>query len=368
MARGYQSYRGRNSIGVRVAIALLIFILIAACAFMYAQQNVSYADDGRIYLELPYFGRIYLPTPPRPEPDPEPEAEPGPPPVNLIIDRPEPDPEPEPEPEPVDLYGEHHLVELSALPSDGAALEDALAARGASGFVYAVRNNKGEIFWASATGQSKAVKTGEAETELLRGLCEMEDVLSVARFNVLHDSYYAFANMKDAAICQSANNGYVWYDNHAYHWLEPEKELARQYVVGLAVECAQLGFDELLLEELCYPTRGNTYKINYADNTMEKREALALLLTEIRTALEPYGTKVSLLLTEEQLLEGSNEASGVDLAALLPLVDGVYAEVSSEAAARALMDAAVGGEADAPALVCLLTEPGTEESWCVPAA
>ena len=31
--------------------------------------------------------------------------------------------------------------------------------------------------------------------------------------------------------------------------------------MGLAVECAALGFDELLLEELCYPTKGNTYKI-----------------------------------------------------------------------------------------------------------
>ena len=277
-----------------------------------------------------------------------------------------PEPEPEPEPEPVDLFGEHHVVELSALPENGAALAETLAAQGASGFLYTVRDDAGAIFWASPTGQVKAVKAGEEETETLRALCETEDALAVARFNVLHDSYYAFVNMKEAAICQQ--NDYVWFDNRSYYWLEPDKELARQYVTGLAVECAQLGFDELLLEELCYPTRGNLYKAYFGNNTMGKTEALVQLLTELRAALEPYGTKLSLLLTEELLLAGSNEVSGVDLAAMLPLVDGVYADVSNAAAAQALIQAAVGEGEEAPVLVCLLAEPGEQENWCVPAA
>ena len=53
---------------------------------------------------------------------------------------------------------------------------------------------------------------------------------------------------------------------------------------------------------------------------------------------------------------------------MLPLVDGVYADVSSAAAAQALLQAAVGEGNEAPALVCLLAEPGERESWCIPAA
>ena len=100
MARGYQNYRGRHSAGTRAAIALLVLILIAACAFIFAQQYISYADDGRIYLELPYFGRVDLPTPPPPPPEPEPDAAPEPPPVPLSIDEPQTPPEPDPEPAP----------------------------------------------------------------------------------------------------------------------------------------------------------------------------------------------------------------------------------------------------------------------------
>ena len=83
MARNYQNYRGRRSLGTRIAIVLLVLILIAACGFIFAQRYVSYADDGRIYLDLPYFGRMYLPTPPPPL-EPDEDAEPEEPPVQLV--------------------------------------------------------------------------------------------------------------------------------------------------------------------------------------------------------------------------------------------------------------------------------------------
>lgn len=366
MARSYQNYRGRRPVGTRVAIVLLVLMLIAACTFIFAQQYISYADDGRIYLDLPYFGRVYLPKPAEPTVEPDEDAGPEPdlPPVHLVVDEPEVEPEPEEPPAPVDTFGVHRVMELSALPADGAELTSLLRETGASGFVFPVRDNTGRVFWNSPTAQTKSVSADEAATELLRGLCEGEDTLAIAKFNVLHDSYFAAVNMKDAAICQS--NGYVWYDNLSYHWLDAEKELARQYVTGLAVECAELGFDELLLEDLCYPTRGNTYKISYKNNTMEKNEALALLLSEIKTALEPYGTKLSLLLTEEQILEGVNADSGVDMALLLPLVDGVYVQAADQEAVQAAL-AAEPGDTTAPEAVYITAEPAEEKNWCIPA-
>lgn len=366
MANGYQNYRGRKSAGTKIIIALLVIILAAACCFIFAQRFIAYGDDGGIYLDLPYFGRVNLPTPPQAQEPPEPEEEPpAAPPVNLIVDEPAEPEEPEEPPEPVDLFGEHRLIELSALPADAAALADVLLPSGANGFVYPVRNDSGEVFWASPTAQSKAVKADEAATENLRGLCGQEGVTAVARFNCLHDSYYAAVNMKDAAICQS--NGYVWYDNRSWHWLDADKDAARQYVVNLAVECAQLGFDELLLEELSYPVRGKLNKIDYSGNTRTKTEALVQLLTDLRAALEPYGTKLSLLVTEELLLAGGDEVSGVSLPAMLPLVDGVYAQVTDVDSARALV-AAAAGEGEAPTLVPLAAEPGALDGcWCVQA-
>lgn len=355
MAKGYQSYRGRQPAGLRLLIVLLVLILVVACGFLFAQRYIVYTEDGGMYLDLPFM-RLDLPTPPLPE-EPDPPAEPEQPVVDLVIDEPE---QPEEPPEPVDVYGERRLLELPDLPADTAALQGALSAAGANGFLFQVRDDTGLVKYGSTAAWPKAVAKDAVDAGTLSALCA-GDAVAAARFNCLHDSYYAFDNMKDAAICQK--NGYVWYDSKSYHWLDPEKELTRSYVISLAVECAQLGFDELVLEELCYPSLGKLQKIDYSGNAMGKAEAVALLLTQLREALEPYGTRLSLLLPEALLQSGGDVESGQDLALLLPLVDAVYVETADPAGVQALLTAAAG-EGTPPELVPMLAAAG-EGNWCV---
>ena len=360
MAKGYQSYRGRQSTGRTLLIVLLVLILAAACGFMVLQRYITYRDDGGMSIVLPFW-QLDLPAPSVSPPEDASGEDNALPSIELVIEPIDDEPE-EPE-EPADLFGEHKLVELASLPADGAALTQLLAEQGANGFLYTVRDNSGKVFFSAEVVQPQAIGADEAATAAMKALCETEGVTAVARFNCLHDSYYAYAHMADAAICQASNPNYVWYDNLNWYWLDADKELARQYVVSLAVECAKLGYDELLLEELSYPTKGNLYKIGYANNTRSKTEALELLLTEMKAALEPYGTRLSLLVTEELLKEGRDEVSGVDLTVLLPLVDGVYATTDSAVAAQALVDALVEGE-EKPTFVPLTAIPG-ENDWCL---
>ena len=360
--RGYQNYRGRRSAAIKLLIVVLVLILVAACSFLFIQRYVTYTDGGELRIDLPGFLQWMAPgekekedEPPAPA-DPSPEdggqdAQQG---VNLIIG------EPEEEAPPVPAAVDRHLVRLDALPADGTALRETLAASGANGFLWRVRDNTGALHYGSSAGLQDAVLSGAVSAETLTGLCGTDGITSVALFNCFHDSYYAFVNMASAAICQ--NTGYVWYDNLSYHWLDPAKEQARSYVVSLAVECAQLGFDELLLEEMAYPTSGKLQKIDYSGNAMGKTDALVLFLTELKAALEPYDIRLSLLLGEDLLNAGSNAESGQDLAALLPLVDAVYTVTGDPAGAQAILDAYAGGEG--PELVPMTTGP-QEGQWCI---
>lgn len=365
MARGYQSYRGRRSAITKLIIAVLVLILLAACAFMMMQRYATYTDDGQIHFDLPFLSGLFDKEEEE-DPPPETEDEPGSQDVSLVIGEGESGQVVEPlpaDPEPVQAESPRQLLLLDALPADAASLTDALGRAGANGFVYPIRDDTGRVFYASPTAVDKAAVGSEADTGTLTSLCAAEGT-AVARFNCFHDSYYAFVHMKEAAVCQKT--GYVWYDNRSYHWLDPSKEQARSYVTGLAVECAQMGFDELLLEDLAYPTRGKLEKIDYSGNTMGKTEALVLFLTELRTALEPYGTKLSLLLSEEQVQAGSDAESGVDLPTLLPLVDAVYVETADIGSVTALLQGYVG-EAEPPELVPVLQEP-REGAWCLKSA
>lgn len=363
-SKGYQNYRGRRLTRDKLLIALLVLILLGACLFLAAQRFIVYNDDGSMRLELPFL-QLDLPMllPEQEETDPPPEEEP-PQTVDLVIEPPaEPaEPEAEPEPEPP-AFGERRLVELEALPADAPALAETLSAAGANGFLCRVRDNTGRIFFSTPTGQEKAVSAGEAETEQLRVLCAAEGV-AAARFNCFHDSYYAFVHMPEAAICQK--NGYVWYSGNSDHWLDPDKAEARRYVIALAVECAQMGFDEVLLDDVSYPVEGKLQKIDYSKNTLGKTEALTLFLTELRQALEPYGARVSLALDETLLLAGSGADSGQSLTAFAPLADAVYTAAADPGTARLQLEAAAG-EGPCPDLVLVASAAAlpAEGSWCL---
>lgn len=368
MARGYQSYRGRRSKKNLLVVVLLAVILVAALVFWFVQSTVTYTDDGQIRISLPFRredggsgegeGEDREPEPPTVD-------------VQLTVGDPEelgqeggaesegaPEPSPAPEPEPAPAFV-RHLLAFADIPQDAGALEQAVGQAGAEGFMVTVRDDTGRVYYTSAAAQTDAAEKAAVSAEGLAALCAGGRV-AAARFNCFHDSYFAFVNMKNAGICQG--NGYIWYDSRSYHWLDPDKDDARAYVISLAVECAQLGFDELVLEEMCYPTSGKLQKIDYSGNTRTKPEALGQFLTELRTALEPYGTKVALLLSEEAITSGGSEESGVDLAALLPKVDAVYAQVADAAAAQARL-AELCPE-NTPVLVALTAAPGAGD-YCI---
>lgn len=382
--KGYHSYRGRPGALRRLLVIVLLLVLIAACAFLFLQRYITYSDDGSFYLDLPFEINWEIPFLNH-EDDPgntDDEQEQD---VNLIVDRPQEEQTGEKEPgddqqgsadeqgtsgeqetvedQPKDEpYTTRRLIELSQLPQDETALLAELTAAGTDGFVFCAKNDAGKVSFSSAKAIEKAIEENAVSRELVGRLCAQAGVYTVARINCFHDSVYAFANMKDAGVCQS--NGYIWYDYNLQHWLDPEKAAARQYVIDLAVECAQLGFDELLLEDMCYPVGGKLYKIDYSKNTMAKVDALVLFLEELKNALEPYGVQLSLLLDEDVIrgVSEDTEHTGLIAQKILPLVDAVYAATADAETARQEMKILLGGE-NVPVLVPVVSEPAEEDGW-----
>ena len=315
--KGYHSYRGRRSWWKKLVVALLVLILLAACGFMLIQRYITYTDDGRLWLDLPFLRQEETPSP---APLPEEQEE-----MNLVITPPvQPEPEPEPEP-PVQTA--RRVAELSVLPADGEALRAALDELGANAFAFQVKNSAGQVRCASEMAMDDAVAEDAVDLATLAALCAREDVDAVARLNCFHDSYYAWAHMESAGVCQST--GYIWYDNNSWHWLDPAKEAARQYVIALALECARLGFDELLLENCGYPTRGETGRIA-ADGNYDPAALTGTMETFFQaldqTMAQYPEVKVSVV-TSLAVLGGGADGSGLTLDLLERYADRVYVRV-----------------------------------------
>lgn len=374
--KGYHSYRGRQGVWRIVLAVMLVLILLGACAFLFLQRFITYSDDGTFRLELPeiaFLDKVFG------------EREDGSSPgqnVDLVI---ESNGDTEEKQEDMEQNGESsaeqveptppaaatrpsaplRLLGIDELPQDGETLMELLSGVGADGFVFTAKVSGGEVRFASTSALPDAVAAGAVSGETLTRLCAREGTYTVAKINCFHDTAYAFANMETAGICQPT--GYIWYDYGMGHWLDPEKEAARRYVIDLALECAQLGFDELMLEDVCYPATGKLYKIDYSGNRMTKTDALAQFLTQLREELEPYGVRLSLLLREEDVTGTAQDVGDTGFAAdrILPLVDAVYVATEEPEAAESSMKALLGDTA-APMLIPVVEDDTAVGGWYLP--
>ena len=276
------------------------------------QRYAVYGSDGSIRFDLPWKQTEEPSGPSAPDgasrtPD-APDDSP-----NVIIDEPEPPAKPE--------LTELHGAELSESVLRGSA-DAALAAvpEGANAVALRVKNAQGELLYDSALQEAidvNAVKGGSGANAVIEALTGSE-VYTIARINATHDSLYSFAHMADAGVLQLNYAGYIWYDPDSTFYLAPEKPAARQYIVSVARECAELGFDELLFDEFGYPTRGRLNNIDESARTLSKSAALAQLAEELRSGTEAYGVRLSVQLDAATVLAGGNEAAGQGTSPRLP--------------------------------------------------
>ena len=299
-AKGYRSYRGRGTKRKILLALLLCLVILAAVMVILVQEHVVFDANGTPRLEIPWQ---------KEEPEQTPE-------LDLVIEEPE-------APWQVRAY----QVTTAPLTVEGweqarmkvLASSDSSVALAADA-ALTMKDGSGRVYYDSQAAVPGAVETAEDTAEALamvmRGGTEGA-ARAIARLSCL---------------------------------LDPSKEKTQEYLASLAVECAELGFDEILLTDFSFPTQGKLDKIAYPE--IGKEASLQACLSAIRTALDEAGLQDVLLSVElpaDVLLAGADET--VSLPA--DTVDRVYA-VTTEDQVEALSAAA---EAAGTVFVPELSEP-----------
>jgi len=321
----YGSYRGRKPVGKVLLAIILILVIAVSGLFMFLQRYMVYDENGNLKLELP--GRdgdqISPPKPPVSSED-----------ITIIIDRKEPEepqmpelpvePPPAPEVRGVLLLADTPLTDWAAvceeLPEDISGV--CLTVKDADGIVY--------VDSQAAARLSRRIMSLKSTTErAVADLTETESLHTIARITCLLDPKVPILDVRALGVRQ--RTGYLFYDDTGASWLDPTKDSVRMYLTGLARECAEMGFDEILLSHVSYPISGELDKINYGENP--KEENLADFVQAVRDALTGQNVRLSLELPAEVILTGGNEAAGQSLKVLAPLVDRIYTETTAADAA-----------------------------------
>ena len=303
-SRGYNSYRGRTPKWRIALMALLVVVILAAVAVMALSRFIVYDEEGTPQMELPW----------QEEPAVEPAEEISEPPLDLTIEEPV---------KPRVLRGFCTAVPLTR-ESWSDSNDRAKESFDCNAAAVTLKDAAGNVYFNSTTALPGTVQLQEETDAALAEVvayCQSTEGHSIARLSCFHDPKAANRDVENMGLKNTG--GYIFYDGNNSQWLDPAKPAAREYLCGLAKEAAELGFDEILLTDVSYPTVGKLNKIDYGEG--EKGGHLADFLEEMRAALAPYGVMLSIEVPKAVISQGADENAGLLLADIAPKVDRIYA-------------------------------------------
>ncbi|MGI6376260.1 MAG: putative glycoside hydrolase [Anaerolineae bacterium] len=192
--------------------------------------------------------------------------------------------------EPFEARGIYIPFGLLALPDRVEALLDMAAARGLNMVTVDVKGDWAYLAWDSTNPIAREIGAFSPE-ELLPlpeflEMCHERNLYAVARMVVFKDSILAAAK-PDWGVQRL--DGSLYKDGEGLHWLDPFEQGVRDYIVALAVEIAEMGFDEVQFDYVRFPSDGETKTLEYEKEAVfENRTALmAEFFQQAGAALEP---------------------------------------------------------------------------------
>lgn len=297
----YHSYRGRKSASFWlkwIALVLAILVVLAVAFLLWGQKYISYTDDG-LRVDLPFF-----------------QSEPKQPDVSDldVIDQ---DPgsdssdqgdtsQPQ-EQEPQEKTSANGVNVSLASILDGSAAQQ-VQQQGGDSVVVDMKNDQGQLGWKSQQSLASAVQSEAQDDQVNEKLKSWNegDVYTVARMSCFRDE----AIGGQMAYTLQTTSGYRWKDGDEMHWADPSNQQVQDYLIGLMTELAQMGFDEIVLDYCGYPSQADGLLSNIQYGDQSASQVMDDFLAKAAQALEPYGTTLSLAVSQEQV-SGQDTSSGL---------------------------------------------------------
>ena len=297
---GYQGYRGRGTgRSVLIFIILLLAVLfIAGVVFMAVMGDyISYTEHG---MEINWPWRDQEASAPPEITDP------------VVIDTGDSivtiEPSSDPTPAPI------HYEPLAAVTVTADQLRYGTAAQmvtdaGGNTLVVEMKANNGKLAWQSQTELAGTLNVNAANNgvaDAIQELAQDGDLYLVARVHCFKDPVLASAWIGTLM----SQRGRIWYDYYGVSWSSPANQEAADYVSALCLELADMGFDEILLDDVGYPCWGEVYALATDENCPEDRtipvssflQRIARELREKNVILSVYAYEE--LLPDEEVFSG----------------------------------------------------------------
>ena len=209
------------------------------------------------------------------------------------------------------------ITQEELLNGDVSAL---LEQRGANGVVLEMKSAGGQLSYVSSldlatqlgtSAQATTDPTTGAQTDpVAEAVQELKNqgVYTIAYVDCFEDG--TLGNLETYSIL--TNSGYRWRGpNNDVRWGSPTNADVRNYLTGIVGELAQMGFDEILLDNAGYPTEGNLNYIRKGEayDSTQFATVIGNFYTQAAQAAANGGAKLSVITDQDIITSGSNSTN-----------------------------------------------------------
>lgn len=249
----------KRILGVLAVIAVILAV-VGACWFVWLERYVVYTADGKVKLDfdLPPIGEGQLAEPPDQQD------------IPIRLDQNDEMAGGNTElmqlagyyVEPSDLQDIDTVKsQIQALPSETAVMVD-------------VKGIKGDFYYSSAISSKRNSGINTQAMDDLIDYLQRSGRYAIARIPALRDWDYGLNHVPDGV--HHSSGGYLYMDDDGCYWLNPGSQGTLSYLTQIIMELKSLGFDEVVLDDFCFPET-TSIMVNGDKNQLLTKAASVLL-------------------------------------------------------------------------------------------
>ncbi|HMM42382.1 MAG TPA: putative glycoside hydrolase, partial [Thermomicrobiales bacterium] len=189
--------------------------------------------------------------------------------------------------------------------------------------VLDLKDSTGQVFYDTNVAMASTIDAKNPKFDVQTRLKEMKDrgIYTIARIVCFEDPL--LANARNDLAIHDVTTGGLWTTWNGLAWVNAHQREVWQYNIDLAVEAANLGFDEIQLDYIRFPSDGLLENADYGDQYANepRLDAITGFLGQMQAALKPTGSLLAVDIFGLTMWDDGDGGIGQNFAAIAPLVD-----------------------------------------------